>query len=90
MMVVDGGHSMDEMHNEYASRFKLALECVFLSFQQKTFNNSNHEVGFAIFGDNEVSDNLYDDNFFLLSQPIKINMDYIRKIYKLSEASLQN
>jgi hypothetical protein len=51
MMVVDAGHTMDEMFNDYASRLKLALDCILITLQQKVFNNSNHDVGFAIFGD---------------------------------------
>ena len=57
MMVVDVGSAMDAMFNDYSSRLKLALDCIRISLQQKVFNNANHDVGFAIFGDNEQNDN---------------------------------
>jgi hypothetical protein len=67
MMCVDAGNSMDEMYSEDASRLKLSMDCVTITLQQKTFSNSNHEVGFAIFGDADAGEE--DDNYLLL-QPI--------------------
>lgn len=48
---VDAGSSMDDRFiDSDSSRFKIALECVKLTLQQKIFNNSTHELGLAVFG----------------------------------------
>ena len=52
MMLVDAGSAMDEMYSETMSRLNLALTCIQITLQQKIFQNSPHEVGLALFGDN--------------------------------------
>jgi len=88
MMCVDAGSSMDDMYNESASRLKLSMDCVTITLQQKTFNNSNHEVGFAIFGDADAGED--DDNYLLLQPISKPNVEFLRKIDQLSQAKLDN
>ena len=55
-LLVDVGHGMDEPFSENASRAKIALECCKLTLQQKIFNNSSHELGLILFGDNDSDD----------------------------------
>jgi hypothetical protein len=48
---IDAGSSMDEKFiDSESSRLNIALECLKLTLQQKLFNNSSHEIGFALFG----------------------------------------
>jgi hypothetical protein len=65
LMAIDAGSAMDEMYDEYSSRLKIALDCVSITIQQKIFQNSSHEVGFAIFGDADAAVEV-DDNYLLL------------------------
>ena len=90
MMAVDAGNSMDEMYNDESSRLKLALECINITLQQKVFNNSNHDVGFGVFGDDDSINDSYNQNFLLLYPPSKPNIDLIRKIQEMSKARLDN
>lgn len=55
-MLVDVGNSMDEPFSDTSSRARIALECCKLTLQQKIFNNSSHELGLLLFGDNESDD----------------------------------
>jgi hypothetical protein len=52
MVAIDAGRSMAENFSDNISRFKISIECFKLTLQQKIFNNSTHEIGFALFGDN--------------------------------------
>lgn len=86
MLVVDVGHSMDEAFSGSASRAKIALECCKMTLQQKIFNNSSHELGLVIFGDNDS-----DDGNSLLLQPLeKPTVDFVRKVEQLSQATFEN
>jgi hypothetical protein len=59
LMVVDAGNSMDEMYTDDVSRLSLAMQCIIITVQQKIFHNSAHEVGLALFGDNDAPDGNY-------------------------------
>lgn len=69
-MAVDAGNAMDEMYNEHSSRLKLAVECITITLQQKVFNNSNHDVGLALFGDNDCINNT-DKPHLMVLQPLQ-------------------
>jgi hypothetical protein len=86
LFLVDAGHSMDKMHTDTASFLKTSLECLIIKLQQTVFNTSNHEIGFAIFGDKEHDDN--DDNSLMLQPIKKPDLELIRKVLQLSEAKL--
>lgn len=86
MLVVDAGSSMDEAFSEESSRLRVALECCKLTLQQKLFNNSSHEVGLMLFGDNESDDG----NSVVLQAIDKPNIELVRKVEELSKATLSN
>lgn len=77
MMIVDAGYSMDQSFSENSSRLKVALECCKLTLQQKLFNNSTHEVGLMLFGDNETD---LDGNSVLLHAIGKPDIALVRKV----------
>jgi ATP-dependent DNA helicase 2 subunit 2 len=85
-MVVDVGHSMDDPFSDDASRAKIALECCKLTLQQKIFNNSTHELGLVLFGDNDSDDG----NSLLLQALEKPTVDFVRKVEQLSLARFDN
>lgn len=70
MMAIDAGNSMDQMYNDESSRLKLAIDCINITLQQKVFNNSNHDVGLAIFGDNDSLHN-NDSRDLIVLQPLQ-------------------
>ena len=61
------------MYNDDSSRLKLAIDCINITLQQKVFNNSNHDVGLAIFGDNDSlnNNNNNDNRDLIVLQPLK-------------------
>ena len=61
------------MYNEHSSRLKISLECISITLQQKIFHSSNHEIGFAIFGDTDTN-GPYDDNYLTLQEISKPNL----------------
>lgn len=86
LLIVDVGHSMDEPFSESASRAKIAFECCKLTLQQKLFNNSSHELGLMLFGDNDADDG----NSLLLKNIEKPDVDFVRKVEELSNAKFDN
>lgn len=56
IFAIDVGSSMDQSFSEHATRLKIAMECFKLTLQQKIFFNATHEVGLALFGDNDSED----------------------------------
>ena len=68
------------------TRAQVAFECVNLTLQQKLFNNPSHELGIALFGDDEAED----DNNILL-QPIgKPNLELVKNVQKLMMTEVRN
>jgi hypothetical protein len=68
------------------TRAQVAFECVNLTLQQKLFNNPGHEVGIALFGDDEAED----DNNILL-QPIgKPNLELVKNVQRLMMTEVKN
>ena len=57
-----------------------------MTLQQKIFNNSNHELGLLLFGDNESDDG----NSLLLQSLEKPTVDFVRKVEQLSLANFGN
>ncbi len=86
LLIVDVGYSMDEPFSETASRAKTAFECCKLTLQQKIFNNSNHELGLMLFGDNDSDDG----NSLLLKELEKPTLDFVRKVEEMSGAVFGN
>lgn len=85
MVAIDVGKSMEQPFSEEATRLKIAIECFKLTLQQKIFNNSTHEIGLSIFGDNNHNG---DENNCLLQEISKPELDLVRRTVALSEASL--
>lgn len=57
-----------------------------MTLQQKIFNNPNHEIGIALFGDDEAED----DNNILLQATSKPSLDLVRNIQQLISAKIEN
>lgn len=57
-----------------------------MTLQQKIFNNSSHELGLIIFGDNDSDDG----NSLLLQNLEKPTVDFVRKVEQLGYAKFEN
>lgn len=77
---------MDEPFSDSSSRVKIALECCKITLQQKIFNNSTHEVGLILSGDNDSDDG----NSLLLQNIERPTIDFVRKVEQLSLATFGN
>lgn len=86
MICIDAGNSMEQPFAEGTSRLKIAMECCKLTIQQKIFNNSTHEIGIALFGDNEPDDE-NNTELWSLTRP---DIELVRKVMQLSETELKN
>lgn len=86
IMTVDTGYEMAKPYNEDLTRLQVALECVNMTLQQKIFNNPNHEMGIALFGDDEAED----DNNIMLQSTSKPTLELVKNVQKLITAPIEN